>query len=355
MRNIAMKVWILALLGLVAAVILLTGTVISPKGTQAATPGGAVTPLLSCPNVDASADNKVLVGDILPVVAAYFKDWPANNYYYLYDLTAPYNPSAPAGTGLQRVDDIIAVVNEYFTVCPLVDTQIAAASKWGIDVDGNPGNGNQPLPIMENEAALEALHYYQGSNDVPGQGVHYVNVDNWDGTFNPAAPEGLVYQNGRLAAQLYVTDGTAVGWGTHAAGPCSPCPGAEHGIELETAIDGPQCNPACSWDGPEGWHLHHYLCTVHIGTSSALAIPGAFAPSISDTQAHCASFAGEPECTVPVTTQPCYRWGKDVGWMGHLWNWLPNANQVADIGGNNGRFADCFPDAEGWKAYDCPG
>jgi len=44
----------------------------------------------------------------------------------------------------------------------------------------------------------------------------------------------------------------------------------------------------------------------------------------------------------------------NVGWMGYLWNWLPNANGLADVNGTtNGRFADCFPDSEGWKAHDC--
>ena len=63
--------------------------------------------------------------------------------------------------------------------------------------------------------------------------------------------------------------------------------------------------------------------------ASAVAIPGAFAPSVGDTQAHCATYSGsnptgppdDPQCTVPVTTQPCYSWAKDFGWMGHLWNW----------------------------------
>jgi hypothetical protein len=44
-----------------------------------------------------------------------------------------------------------------------------------------------------------------------------------------------------------------------------------------------------------------------------------------------------------------------MGWMGHLWNWQPNANRVPDINGSqNGRFADCFPDGGVWKAYNCP-
>jgi hypothetical protein len=44
----------------------------------------------------------------------------------------------------------------------------------------------------------------------------------------------------------------------------------------------------------------------------------------------------------------------NVGWMGYLWNWLPNANRLPDANSTmNGRFADCFPDSEGWKAHEC--
>lgn len=347
-KHIVTKTWLLGVLGLLAAVFLLLGSS-KPHGVAAGGGGvaaaGTVAPLLSCPNVDGSMEGGtggIRVSDILGVVHAFFHDWPATNYYPLYDLVDPYNSTNGTG-GQQRVDDIIAVVHRFFQSCPLVDTQVAQAAIWGI----------QNVPVMENAAALHAMGYYEGSSDVPGQGVHYVNMGNWDGTFDPAAPEGLVYQNGRIAAQLYVVDGNSVTWGTHAAGPCppTPCPGAEHGISLEGVVGGgPNCNPACSWDGLEGWHVHHYLCTVHVGTPSALALPG----FTSDSACHTYSGGSEPHCTVPITTTPCYQWGSDIGWMGHLWNWLPNANQVPDGTGTNGRFADCFPDTEGWTAYNCP-
>jgi hypothetical protein len=124
--------------------------------------------------VDGSPDNKVAVGDILAIVQAYFNDYPAADYYPLYDLVAPYNPGAPPNTsGKERVDDILAVVNSYFEICPLVDTQVAQASRWAI----------QNVPVMETGTmpnTLASLGYYRGSSDVPGQGVHYIRVENWE-------------------------------------------------------------------------------------------------------------------------------------------------------------------------------
>jgi len=51
----------------------------------------------------------------------------------------------------------------------------------------------------------------------------------------------------------------------------------------------------------------------------------------------------------------CWTFNLRVGWMGHLWNHLPNSNGIPDIGGmSSGRFADCYPDGGTWKAYNCP-
>jgi hypothetical protein len=241
------------------------------------------------------------------------------------------------------MDDILAVVGRYFETCPVVDTEVALATQWGL----------ANVPMTEDAAALQKIGYYRGSTDVPGQGAHYVNLDNWDGVFDPAAPEGLVYQNGRLAAQLYVTNGDVVGWGAHAAESWPPPP-VPHSVDLEADPDGPQCDPKCSWDGTyDGWHLHYYLCTIGIGTPAAAAIPGVFI-NIQNQEGCAWLSGGQPECTIPITETPCYRFAQNVGWMGHLWNWLPNANQIPDEGGINGRFADCFPDREGWKEFNCP-
>jgi hypothetical protein len=320
--------------------------------------------LLTCPNVDGSDNNKITVSDILAIVKTFGKAYGQPGYGPLWDLVSPYNSTSPSGTGQITVADIIAVIQKYNLICPVVDTQIARATRaigdpLYSDILCDPALttamncGGDPQFLTEDVTFLAGKGYYQGSSDVPGQGVHYVNTSLWDGVFNPARPEGLVYNDGVLAAQLYVVNGNTVGWGSYSAGPCSPsCPGAVHGIDLEGTVGGPQCSPACSWDGGyDGWHVHYYLCTVHVGTSGAVAAPG------SSSQSNCASFAGgEPLCTVPMTATPCYTWGVNIGWMGHLWNWLPNANLIPDIGttGQNGRFADCFPDGGSWGPFDCP-
>jgi hypothetical protein len=371
MRSVLSRSWPLALLALVAAVFLFVGNAGPSQRAHAASPGGSPTPLLSCPNVDGSADNKVLVGDILAVVGAYFQDWPTTNYTYLYDTTSPYNTQTGLG-GQERVDDILAVVTKYFTVCPLVDTQVAKATRWALDTDPvTPGN--QPVPQTENAAALSALGYVGISTvDVPGQGVHYSKGSLWDGNFDPAAPEGLVYNDGRLAAQLYVVNGSSVGWLTEDPGPnAGPCgDGFDNGGD--TLIDGadPDCvlgppvgtppddvnidpfsycgaGVACSWAMDEGWHLHYRLCIVHIGTPYAHFVP---LPS-GQGQTNCDAIQNAP----PNAGAGFDAYFERMGWMGHLWNWQPNANRVDDVNGTqNGRFADCFPDVQGWKAYSCP-
>ena len=338
--------------------------------TESASPGQTVSTLLTCPNVDASTDNKVLVGDILGVVQAYFKDWPSTNYVYMYDLAGPYNPQTSTG-GQQRVDDILAVVQSYFDVCPLADTQVARATRWALDTDENPGNGMQPVPQIENAGALLALGYVGISTvDVPGQGVHYSKGSLWDGNFNPAAPEGLVYNNGRLAAQLYVMNGANVGWLTEDPGPnAGPCgdsidngsDGFTDGADSDCVLGPPTGPPVtdinidplaycgagvgCSWATEEGWHLHYRLCIVHIGTPSAHFQP---MPEGSDHQ----------DCKDVNTNTPgggTAAYFDRMGWMGHLWNWFPNNNMETDVNGTpNGRFADCFPDSQGWKAHNCP-
>ena len=345
--------------GALALLMLMPGA--RPQIASAVTPN-PLPSLVSCPNVDGSADGKVAVADILAVLKTYPKSYGQTGYGPLWDLVSPYNSTSPSGTGTISVVDIIAVVSRYNETCPAADTQVARATRaigdpLYLDILCDPALatpvncGGDEQFLTEDEAFLESRGYYQGSTDVPGQGIHYVNLSYWDGVFNPTRPEGLVYNNGLLTAQLYVVDGTQVGWGTHEATSWPP-PGVPHQVGLEAAADGPQCSPACSWDGTyDGWHMHYFLCSYHIGTGSAIALPG------FQSQGDCSGASGgEPECTVPVTTTPCYRWSMNVGWMGHLWNWLPNANLIPDIGasGFNGRFADCFPDGSTWGPFNCP-
>jgi hypothetical protein len=334
-------------------------------GSHAASPGGTVAPLLSCPNVDGSADNRVDVADIVAVSQAFLNDYPSSDYKYLYDLRNPYNESTNTG-GQLRLDDVVAVVDRYYEACPEVDTEIAQATQWAFET----------IPVMEDSAALAAEGYYLASTDVPGQGVHYIKFPNYDGNFEPAAPEGLVYDDGRLAAQLYVVNGSDIGWVEDYASPQDQGGACWDGIDngndgmtdiadpdcgsgdppnqpLDDVNIDPLCNPSpCSWSGPEGWHLHYRLCTIHIGTPSAAALPMPPGSDASDCQQLQTSTANNA-CGEDVPT--CWVFNLRVGWMGHLWNHLGNSNRIPDLGGAmNGRFADCYPDGGVWKAYNCP-
>lgn len=335
------------LVGLLAAMAMFAFTISARQDEApsaiASSPGANAVPLVSCPDV--SGDGTVALFDDILEVAMHFGFAPGDtNYHVLYDVADPVNQP------IDLFGDIFGTATRFGEICPAVDTQVVNATLWGID--------NLPSTINPNATLVQTpsgLKYYRGSSDVPGQGVHYTRFENWDGNFDPQAPEGIVYQNGKLAAQLYVVDGAAVGWGTHAASSWPP-PTTPHDVDLEGDADGPQCSPACSWAGGEGWHLHYFLCTVHIGGLGAAAIPAQLVYPGLDlrTQGNCAAYAGEPQCTVPITTTPCYRWSMNVGWMGHLWNHQLNENLIPDQGGNNGRFADCIPDTEGWKAFNCP-
>jgi hypothetical protein len=356
-----MKVAVLALLVIAALGVL----ALQPTGSHAASPGTTVAPLLSCPNVDASADDRVGVADIIAVTQAYSKNWPSLDYHYLFDLVAPYNKDTGQG-GQQRIDDVLAVTERYYDVCPHVDTEVAAATRWAIE----------NVSTTEDATALASIGYYHASTDVPGQGQHYVKFSNYDGAFDPRAPEGLVYDDGRLAAQLYVIDGSSIGWvedyqsPQNPGGPCWD--GIDNGNDGSADIADPDCgsgdpagqplddvnidplcnHPACSWTGSEGWHLHYRLCTIHIGTPFAAALPMSPGSDDSDCQQLQTSTAGNA-CGegAPI----CWAFNRRVGWMGHLWNHLPNSNEVSDVNGTmSGRFADCYPDGGIWKAYNCP-
>jgi len=262
--------------------------------------------------------------------------------------------------------------------------------------------------ITQNPSFLLSRGYRTTGADVPGQGVHYVNFSLLDGVFNPLRPEGLVYKrigpedpganqgscydnvdNGgdgpkdaadpdcfsRLVAQLYYAEGDVIGWG----------PDRDNNVGAVNTEALPCHNPplgsppgvGCGWDsGIDGWHWHKDLCTIGIGTPN---------PQLNRmaTQELCAQWGLDQQgitCTFPPALNFTCNWNAAVGWMGHLWNWMPNANYTNAVnpstlgcmngdvwpacgecgggyctpGESNGRFADCFPDVQGWNAYNCP-
>ena len=134
-------------------------------------------------------------------------------------------------------------------------------------------------------------------------------MDYVDGVFDPRAPEGLVYENGKLAAHVYFVGGDFVGWledpysatpgscfdginnnsspphGDSLADGADPdCYQSDPGIDLETGEAYPAlhdididaianfCGSNCSWAGSEGWHAHYRLCSVHYDTEFAYTL-----------------------------------------------------------------------------------
>jgi hypothetical protein len=305
--------------------------------TYAATPGTGITPLLTCPNVTADATGAVAATDINQTITKFGTTYPNANFSFLFDRQ---------GNGSIASTDIKQTITQFGATCPTVDNQVALATRWGAGLSvPSSCSMNNPTPPLTlppgNDAALEAIGYYRGSTDVPGQGVHYFKSDLWDEVFDPCRPEGLVYSNDRLVAQLYVINGDepTITWDTWNP-PLCPAPGcgtAISGVDVDDF-----CSPSpCSWAAAEGWHAHANLCTGFVGTVNAFAIPG-------QSPADCDSGTGtQPVCTEPVTVQPCYVWDQDVGWMGHLWNHFINQNKEPVE--KNGRFSDCAPPASAYN------
>jgi hypothetical protein len=294
-------------------------------------------PLLLC--ADVTGDGPVTVADIVAVVNHFGTNDPAYSanatYHPLYDL------ATAGGTGSISVGDITVAVSDFGLNCSIVspvDTEIAQATLAFLGMPDVPGGQNCPGTAMVtsmNQACLEEHGYYQASFDVPGQGFHWVNYDYYnDDLFDTTKPEGLVYTNGRLAAELYFVDGDSVGWG--------PEPPPIENVNIDQFCTPMPPNTKCSWaQGYDGWHLHQNLCTYNIGTPYAANTFTSNA--LQCEQVHNSTGHGGT-----------WTWKARVGWMGHMWNFLLNANtNPLDVAGD-GRFADCFPDTEDWTGFNCP-
>ncbi|MGB2693578.1 MAG: hypothetical protein WBD55_00145 [Dehalococcoidia bacterium] len=313
-------------------------------------------PLLNCSDVN--GDGPVTAGDIQKVVGKFGTNdahAAANALYHpLYDLTTPPGSS---GSGAITVGDILVAVSDFGLTCPAMNGQIAQATLDIIDPNYHPPAGVPDFPgaaglLTENATLLASKGYLLSSTDVPGQGKHYVNATFFnDNLFYPTQPDGLVYADGKLAAQLYYVDGDAVGWGCWPGPPPGNCtqgpPPVAEQVNVDAFCSPTPPNSSCSWAGSyDGWHLHDNLCTVAVGSPQAAAIPGV--GSAASCEAIHNMVCGS-KCA--GTT---WNWDDRVGWMGHLWNHLLNANvNNTDINGN-GRFADCYPDTEDWTGFNCP-
>jgi len=314
--------------------------------------------LLTCPDTDGSGIMRT--GDITMVVRQYGNDSPAATYQFIDDLSAD---------GIIRTADILIAVQHYGEECPLVDTQVAQAT---LAIINDPDHA---LLMACDVSTLAAHGYLRGSSDAPGQGVHYFNKSYWDGIFDVLHPEGLVCDNGRLAAELYVIDGDVVGWlsSGQTSQPCPPAtlwhadppPATTGHCMSEDRVDIDSfCTPVpsytCSWDANgDGWHWHANLCTVHVGSTLEFPASGATYAIPGMSESDCHTFGGGTCVWDPNPNPNCF-WDADVGWMGHMWNFQGNPNLVDEdhvpmtTTDDNGRFADCTPDGGSYKAFSCP-
>jgi len=306
---------VLGLTTIVAVLALAFGSSQDRNIAQASSVGTTAAPLLSCPTVSGGGQVD-LFGDIFGVAFRFGTTPGDGSYALIYDVGL-------ADGEINLFDDIFGVALRFGEVCPLVDQQVAQATQAIL-------NDPQAAQLLAcDPTTLNAKGYFRAGSDVPGQGVHYLKVSLWDGVFDVTQPEGLVCQGGKLAAELYVVNGNVVGWGPFTPGGGSPI----HSIDIDTFCS---VAPPCSWDGPEGWHAHSNLCLLHIGTPSSTIVLAASA-------AECEAMNGGIGTWV---------WAAGVGWMGHLWNFVPNENQLSDVNGTmNGRFADCRPP---FKSETCP-
>ncbi len=304
-------------LATVAALAVLVGALLGTGSAGANNPGTVVAPLLEC--TDVNGDGAVGVGDIAKVVALFGATTASPSYRLLYDVAPPVGSIAATDIGyvVQDFGD-----NNANGTCPLVDTQIAQATLWV--VRDNPGL------LTENPALLTSLGFFSSQIDAPGQGLHYGRTGARDGTFELFPPDALVYNNGKLVAELYYIEGDEVGWG-----PVEPPPPDQ--VDIDAFCSMPP-GDACSWAGSgDGWHWHQNLCTYAIGPTNTQH-------AITTTAAGCETLHNAA-CSGSKCAGTTWTWDDRVGWMGHLWN---------HYGNPNGRFADCVPDGVGWKGFNCP-
>lgn len=159
------------------------------------------------------------------------------------------------------VIDLMGTAQDFTTMCPLEDRQIRASTA--------------AIEKYQNVNQAIADGYVQVTQFIPQMGRHMVKSSLYDTTFDPAVPEGLLYEpdssspgGWRLGGALYVVP-----------------------IPLSPLL------PAGFAGTDDGWHFHEYLCFYPNGTVTL------------DPEPICSNNGG--------TSQT------NVGWLVHLWNYVP--------------------------------
>ena len=247
--------------------------------------------LLNC--ADVNGDGAVTAGDIGQVVSKFGTFYPADNYLLLYDLI---------GDGAITAGDIGKVVSDFGVVCPLIETQVAAAT----------------LAVIKyrDPAVAAGDGYSQASQYVPNMGIHLINPANqvtYPGCCDIGSqlehPVGLLYKEtapgsgvaGEFIGLWYIVPVQPVCDLYGIPGPCQPIDTQPVGFG-ETNTDEDNLDPDGS--GPQrGWHTHPSLCTWGIGTTSAFTQENVPEQTCQDLQGV---------------------WFSTFGWMNHLYNFIPN-------------------------------
>ena len=246
-------------------------------------------PLLNCSDVN--ADGHVDGFDIGAVVARFGTFYPNDDYLLLYDVW---------GGGSIDGFDIGKVVMDFGLICPMVETQVAAATLATIQY------ANCQDAVADGYGSVAGQGVY-----VPQMGIHISKFANMSSDFDLEKPFGLVCSEtapgsgtvDRLLGLWYIDPvaETCAIYGL--SGSCQDSSVQPVGFG-EVNDDEDNLDP--DGDGPQGgWHTHINLC---VGTTLLFELG-----DIPNPHQACKDIGGF--LVVPV-----------YGWMLHLYTMVPNAD-----------------------------
>ena len=271
-------------------ILFLTVLIIGVSASALPRPAAAIPdwpPLLNCSDVN--ADGRVNILDIGWLVVKFGTVYGNDDYQLVYDVS---------GGGNVNIIDIATAVLEFGDLCPLIETQVAAAA-----LATNQYADCQDA-IADGYGAVGGQGVY-----VPNMGIHISKAANLSSDFDLEKPFGLVCAPtepgsgipDRLLGLWFIdpVDSTCALYGLQ--GPCQDSNIQPLGFGL-TNDDEDNLDP----DGggrQSGWHTHINLC---VGTTLLLELG-----DIPNVQQVCEDAGGF--LVVPI-----------YGWMLHLYTMVPN-------------------------------
>lgn len=275
---------------LILAILVVSLTAISLSGSpKPTTAGSAWPPLQNCP--DLNGDGAVSGLDLFAMISSagsvYSATSVTSDYVYLYDRD-----------GDQAITflDFLNVLNRLGERCPLVDTQVALATQ----------------ATIKYQNCQDALSdgYIQSTQFVPNMGIHLSKNANVTPQFTDQLlkPAGLICTDSdpspgtsvphKLIGMWYVMPNT-ISCFLYSNATCSNTEPLGFGL-TNTDEDNTDMNFV-----QKGWHTHPGLCVWALGSPQA-------GSGENFTQGQCNN---QP--------QPNF-WFSEYGWMGHLYNHIPN-------------------------------